>query len=148
GRRRRRRLASRAMTAAETTARTPALPTPRLPLTGPVPAAPPVPVDLVLEGGAVAGGVLGRQGSRRRLLRLPLAGALALAFLVTCAVEGLPTDRVVLLGWVLAALAVHAATDGLRRMGLLLADWLPLAGLLLAYDASRGLADGFGATVH
>jgi hypothetical protein len=30
----------------------------------------------------------------------------------------------------------------------LLADWLPLAALLLAYDASRGFADGLGAPVH
>ena len=35
-----------------------------------------------------------------------------------------------------------------RRVVRLLADWLPLAALLLAYDASRGLADGLGATVH
>ena len=61
---------------------------------------------------------------------------------------GLPTDRVVLLGWVLAGLAVHAAADGWRRVGRLLADWLPLAALLLAYDATRGLADGLGMPVH
>ena len=36
----------------------------------------------------------------------------------------------------------------MRRVGRLLADWLPLAAVLLAYDASRGLADGLGATVH
>jgi hypothetical protein len=71
-----------------------------------------------------------------------------LAFAVTCSREGLPTDRVVLLGWVVAGLALHALTDGVRRVGRLLADWLPLAALLLAYDASRGLADGLGATVH
>ncbi|GAA3161590.1 hypothetical protein GCM10010531_11580 [Blastococcus jejuensis] len=127
------------MTAAETTALPAALPTPRRPVTDPaIPTAMPLPADLVLEG----------RPSRRRLLRLPLAGALALAFVVTCAVEGLPTDRVVLLAWVVAGLGVHAATDGLRRVGRLLADWVPLGGLLLVYDASRGLADGLGATVH
>ena len=63
-------------------------------------------------------------------------------------VVGLPTDRVVLLGWVLAGLGVHALTEGWRRVVRLLADWLPLAALLLLYDASRGVADTLGAAVH
>jgi hypothetical protein len=86
--------------------------------------------------------------TRRLLVRRLLGLGLALAFLGTCVVHGLPTDRVVLLGWVLAGLAVYAVADGVRRLGRLLADWLPLVALLLAYDASRGLADGLGATVH
>ena len=77
-----------------------------------------------------------------------LWGGLAAAFLVTGLLRGLPTDRIVLLGWVLAGLAVHAAVDGWRRLGRLLADWLPLAAVLLAYDASRGLADSAGMPVH
>jgi hypothetical protein len=77
-----------------------------------------------------------------------LLTALVLAFAVTCRREGLPTDRVVLLGWVLAGLGLYALTDGVRRIGRLLVDWVPLAAVLLAYDASRGLADGLGATVH
>jgi hypothetical protein len=84
---------------------------------------------------------------RGRVRRL-LWAALALCFAFTCVSTGLPTDRVVLLGWVFAGLAVHAAADGLLRVGRLLADWLPLAALLLAYDASRGFADGLGAPVH
>jgi PAP2 superfamily protein len=84
-----------------------------------------------------------------RSLRLgALWAALAVAFAATCAVRGLPTDRVVLLGWVLCGLAVHAASQGPRRVGRLLADWLPLIAVLLAYDASRGLADGLGMPVH
>ncbi|RBY90698.1 phosphatase PAP2 family protein [Blastococcus sp. TF02A-26] len=86
--------------------------------------------------------------ARVRVLTVVLWTALAGAFAATCATAGLPTDRVVLLGWVLAALGVHAAGAGLRRMGRLLADWLPLAAVLLAYDASRGLADGLGMPVH
>jgi hypothetical protein len=78
---------------------------------------------------------------------VPLWAGLALAFAATCAVRGLPTDRVVLLGWVLAGLGVHAATQGARRVGRLLVDWLPLVAVLLAYDASRGLADGLGMPV-
>jgi hypothetical protein len=90
----------------------------------------------------------GLRALRGRLVRSVLWTGLALCFALTCLERGLPTDRVVLLGWVLAGLAVHAAVDGPRRVVRLLADWLPLAGLLLAYDASRGFADGLGTTVH
>lgn len=85
---------------------------------------------------------------RRRLLRWILWAGLAASFATTCALAGLPTDRVVLLGWVLAALGVHALTHDWRRVGRLVADWVPLAALLLAYDATRGLADGLGMPVH
>jgi hypothetical protein len=85
---------------------------------------------------------------RGRHVRQLLWAGLAVCFALTCLRTGLPTDRVVLLGWVLAGLALHAAADGLRRVARLLADWLPLALLLLAYDASRGFADGLGAPVH
>jgi len=74
--------------------------------------------------------------------------AVAVAFVGSALVTGLPTDRVVLLGWVVAGLAVHAVVDGWRRLVRLLADWLPLIVVLVAYDASRGLADGFGIPVH
>jgi hypothetical protein len=84
----------------------------------------------------------------RRLVRAVLWSGLLLAFALTCVLTGLPTDRIVLLGWVLAGLAVHAGTDGWRRVVRLLADWLPLAAVLLAYDASRGFADGLGMAVH
>jgi PAP2 superfamily len=122
------------MTVAEPTALTAAIPTPRTPL-------------LPLEG-EVHGGSPAAPSPDRALVRRLLAPGLALAFLATCLVQGLPTDRAVLLGWVLGGLALHAAADGVRRLGRLLADWLPLVALLLAYDASRGLADGLGATVH
>jgi len=85
---------------------------------------------------------------RGRLVRTALWVGLALCFAFTCRERGLPTDRVVLLGWVLAGLAVHAALEGPRRVVRLLVDWVPLAGLLLAYDASRGFADQLGAAVH
>jgi hypothetical protein len=74
--------------------------------------------------------------------------ALGLSFLATCLDVGLPTDRVVILAWVLAALAIPVVTEGWRRVGRLLVDWLPLGALLLAYDTSRGVADRFGIAVH
>ena len=83
-----------------------------------------------------------------RLLSTVLWTGLVLAFAATSAVRGLPTDRVVLLGWVLAGLGITAATQGRRRVVRLLADWIPLVVVLLAYDASRGLADGLGMPVH
>ncbi|WP_346618920.1 phosphatase PAP2 family protein [Blastococcus montanus] len=83
-----------------------------------------------------------------RFLIAALWGGLLLAFVLTCVVRGLPTDRVVLLGWVLAGLGIHAATQGRGRLGGLLVDWLPLVAVLLAYDATRGLADGLGMPVH
>jgi hypothetical protein len=116
------RIACRAVTAVEPTALLPALP----PLPAPVVVRTPwrVPVRILLWAGP------------------------ALAFVTTCAVNGLPTDRVVLLGWALTGLVAHAAVDGWRRIVRLLAEWLPVAVLLLAYDATRGLADGLGMPVH
>jgi hypothetical protein len=99
------------------------------------------------EGRAGTSSVEGRAARRRLIRRLGWAGLL-LAFVGTSLVVGLPTDRVVLLGWILAGLVLHAVTDSWRRLGRLLADWLPLAALLLAYDASRGIADGLGMPVH
>ncbi|MCF6508059.1 phosphatase PAP2 family protein [Blastococcus sp. MG754426] len=86
-------------------------------------------------------------GRRGRAVTAVLWAALLLVFAATCAVRGLPTDRVVLLGWVLAGLAVTSVTHGRRRLVRLLADWLPLVAVLLAYDATRGLADGLGMPV-
>ena len=124
------------MTAVESTALPRALPSPRPPVAGGT-------------GRPVVPGEPGRTAHRRRtLVRGVLLTGLVLAFVVTCSRAGLPTDRVVLLGWVLAGLALYAATEGVRRVGRLLADWFPLAAVLLAYDASRGLADELGAAVH
>jgi membrane-associated phospholipid phosphatase len=88
------------------------------------------------------------RSDRRRLLRVALWALLATAFVATCVEDGLPTDRVVLLGWVLAGLVVHALCAGWRRLVRLVVDWFPLAAALLAYDQTRGLADGFGFPVH
>jgi hypothetical protein len=84
----------------------------------------------------------------RRVVRAVIWCGLALGFVTTCLVDGLPTDRVVLLGWVLAGLAAHALCAGWRRLVRLVVDWFPLAAALLAYDATRGLADGVGFPVH
>ena len=126
-------LASLAVTVVEPALRSAAVLDPRAPLVEGV------------QPGEVASSATTR---RVRLLRGLLLLALAVAFAATTWNRGLPTDRVVLLGWVLAGLALCAVGDGVRRLGRLLVDWLPLVGVLLAYDATRGLADGLGATVH
>ncbi|MDP5182421.1 phosphatase PAP2 family protein [Blastococcus sp. BMG 814] len=87
-------------------------------------------------------------GARGRAVAAVLWAGLLGAFVLACAARGLPTDRVVLLGWVLAGLAVTSVTHGWRRLVHLLVDWLPLVAVLLAYDATRGLADGLGMPVH
>jgi hypothetical protein len=68
----------------------------------------------------------------RTPVRVALWTGLALAFVTVCVVDGLPTDRVVLLGWALGGLVAHAAVDGWRRVVRLLVEWLPVAALLLA----------------
>jgi hypothetical protein len=89
----------------------------------------------------------GRAGRYHGLRPLLSAGLLA-AFVGICVVTGLPTDRLVLLGWVLAGLAVHSLGRGRKALVRLLVDWVPLGALLLLYDRSRGMADGLGVTVH
>ncbi|MET0764539.1 MAG: phosphatase PAP2 family protein [Blastococcus sp.] len=123
------------MTAVDSTAPARAIPSPRAPLD-----------RLIVDASESRGGPA--TAGRRRFVRAVLGAGLVLSFAITSVRTGMPTDRVVLLGWVLVGLALHAVVDGVRRVGRLLADWLPLVVLLLAYDASRGLADGLGATVH
>jgi hypothetical protein len=88
----------------------------------------------------------GRAG--HRVTRWLLSAGLLAAFLATCLVTGLPTDRLVLLSWVLAALAAQSLGRGWRALIRLLTDWLPLMALLMLYDLTRGLADGLGFAVH
>jgi hypothetical protein len=98
--------------------------------------------------GTAAGPPPALVGSGHRLLRLVLSAGLLAAFAATCLATGLPTDRLVLLGWALVALAVQSIGRGWPALVRLLADWVPLAGLLLLYDLSRGMADGLGVPVH
>lgn len=132
------------MTVVESAASTAVIPAPRTP----VPDAARASLAGSPAGGPSGPSVPSERPGRRRVLRRVLLCLLGLSFAGACVLEGLPTDRIVLLGWVVAGLAVHAVADGVRPLGRLLADWLPLVALLLAYDASRGLADGFGAPVH
>ena len=77
--------------------------------------------------------------SWRTPVRVVLWTFLGLAFVAVCADDGLPTDRVVLLGWAFTGLVAHAAVDGWRRVVRLVAEWLPLAAMRLQSHATRGL---------
>jgi hypothetical protein len=89
-------IASRAVTAVENTERVAAPPT----------SSPVLSARRQITSAAPAA----RLPAARTVLRVLLWAGLLLAFVATCAVKGLPTDRVVLLGWVLTGLTVHAAT--------------------------------------
>ncbi len=125
------------MTAVESTALPRALPSPRSPVIGrpdraavAAPPGGPAPSAATLVRGVLLTGLVA--GVRRHL-----HAATACPPTGSCCSAGCSP------GW-----RSYAVTDGVRRVGRLLADWLPLAALLLAYDASRGLADGLGVTVH
>jgi hypothetical protein len=92
--------------------------------------------------------VPGAGADRHRALRRVLSVALLALFLATCGVRGLPTDRVVLICWVVAALAVQSLGRGRGALVRLLADWVPLGTVLVLYDVSRGLVGGLGRAVH
>jgi hypothetical protein len=85
---------------------------------------------------------------RGRWLRAVLSGLHLAAFAALCLVNGLPTDRLSILLWVLAGLGCRCVGRGWRSALRLLADWVPLGAVLLLYDASRGIANTLGAPVH
>ncbi|SCX55801.1 PAP2 superfamily protein [Klenkia marina] len=85
---------------------------------------------------------------RGRLVRAGLSTVHLAAFTALCAVNGLPTDRLSILLWVLSGLGCRCAGRGWRSGVRLLADWVPLGAVLLLYDASRGIANTLGAPVH
>jgi hypothetical protein len=61
----------------------------------------------------------------RAVLQALLWSGLVLAFVLTCVAQGMPTDRVVLLAWVLTGLSLHAALQGWGPVGRLFAHWVP-----------------------
>jgi PAP2 superfamily len=97
---------------------------------------------------APAGTVPAGGADRHRPLRRLLTAGLLAAFVATCVLTGLPTDRLVLLSWVLAALALQSVGRGWAGLVRLLLDWVPLIAVLMLYDVSRGMADGLGIRVH
>ncbi len=83
-------------------------------------------------------------GLRARQRRRWLLLWTGVAFLVLSALTGYPTGRETLTFWLLAFLLAACAGDwGLWR-AVVVRDWLPLLGVLWAYDLLRGLANEIG----
>ncbi|MGI8761452.1 MAG: phosphatase PAP2 family protein [Jatrophihabitantaceae bacterium] len=83
--------------------------------------------------------------SRVEVLRVVRWGATALwalLFVRQCYADGLPFDRDRLLLWITPGVAV--ASIGRRALWTVVADWLPFALVLVAYDYLRGVSDTLG----
>jgi membrane-associated phospholipid phosphatase len=81
-----------------------------------------------------------RAGERRRRLLL----VVVIAFTLSVAFAGVPTGREWLTFWMLLALFAACGGDfGVWRRAVV-RDWLPLLGVLFAYDLLRGVANEIG----
>jgi membrane-associated phospholipid phosphatase len=77
----------------------------------------------------------------------PFAVAIwAAGFISVMLMDGIPTEREQLILWL--ALGLIAACLGVRSPLWVVADWLPFAGFLIAYDYSRGAAETLGMPIH
>jgi membrane-associated phospholipid phosphatase len=55
---------------------------------------------------------------------------------------GLPYSQDWIFVWIVGLMLVFSIGDNLRTLRRLVSDWLPIIGVLLAYDLLRGVADG------
>jgi membrane-associated phospholipid phosphatase len=62
--------------------------------------------------------------------------------------DGVPTGRPTLAVVIVSALVISRLGRGLGSVRQVLVDWLPFTAVLLAYDRTRGLADGLGISLH
>lgn len=79
--------------------------------------------------------------------RLIVLGSWFAGAVILVVVRGVPLDRAQVLAWIVGTLALITALAG-GRLQQVLADWLPLAALLLAYDLTRGAVDTLGMPVQ
>jgi hypothetical protein len=86
-------------------------------------------------------------GYRWGLLAL-LGGAYVGALGGSIATRGIPLEREQVLAWMMGALVVVAVSSRGHRVGRVLTDWLPFLAVMVAYDYSRGWADGAGFPIH
>ncbi len=83
-------------------------------------------------------------GPAERQRRRFLLGAVALGFVVISGFTGFPTGRESLTAWMLITLLAACAGDTAVWRRAVVRDWLPLLGVLWAYDLIRGLANEIG----
>lgn len=67
------------------------------------------------------------------------------ALVVQIRLNGVPLDRQGVLAWIAAGLL--AFSIGRRPLWTVVVDWLPFAGVLIAYDYARGMSEGLGMPV-
>ncbi|HVE73884.1 MAG TPA: phosphatase PAP2 family protein [Mycobacteriales bacterium] len=87
-------------------------------------------------------------GPEAQLKRRRLLIAFAVLFAVVSALLGFPTGREIITAWVFLFLFAACAGDWIAWRRAVVRDWLPIVGILFAYDALRGLADGNAARAH
>ena len=84
----------------------------------------------------------------RRLLVYAAPVVWAAAFAENSIVHGLPVGRDRLLLWIFLGLFAFSITNPRRFVTGVVLEWLPFAGILLAYDLLRGSADGLLFRAH
>jgi membrane-associated phospholipid phosphatase len=72
----------------------------------------------------------------------------AVALVAACLTWGVPFQRELVMVWTCGGLACASIGRHPREIVRLLADWVPLAAILVVYDYSRGAADTLGAPIH
>lgn len=80
--------------------------------------------------------------------RLTALGVAATVFVWSVWAGGLPTERIVVIAWLLLFAALAASGRPGASVARAVTDWLPLVVVMVAYDLSRGAADGLGMPVQ
>jgi hypothetical protein len=85
--------------------------------------------------------------------RWPVIRRCALALYVVAliawsATYGVPVQRELVIAWVCGGLVCFSIGHPLRQILQIGLDWLPIVGILLAYDFTRGAADSLGISVN
>ncbi len=79
--------------------------------------------------------------------RLALSGY-AFFFVLWTLRYGVSVQRELVIAWIVGGLACASIGRSPQEIAQLVADWLPMALFLLAYDYTRGLADSIGIAPH
>lgn len=72
----------------------------------------------------------------------------AAALVTFCFLNGVPFDRATQTWWIMSGVLLARIGKPWRSAVRVVADWLPLVGVLYLYDYSRGAADALGIPVH
>ena len=84
----------------------------------------------------------------KKRTRLISIGLYLVIFLWSAQHFGVPVDRIAVTAWILGAFAFANVGKPWRSQRNMLRDWSVFAGMLFAYEYSRGIADQLGTPVH